>query len=130
MAWVPVERESFVRMCERLGVSAGVRDAIRSWAPTVSNKYTTNRSKPIYRSPGNRYEAWVVGIPNPEANKGKSGGYRLVYFLDRLECSINLDFIEERKDLGFKDEGHRRKDRYSDYVRELKEYLKKLDEQN
>lgn len=127
MSWIYVEREQFVRMCEKVEISEVVREAIKLWAPTVSNKYETSRSKLVYRSPKNRYEAWVVGIPNPDSNKGKSGGYRVIYFLDIIELAINLDFIEERKELGFRDEGHRKKDRYNDYIRELKEYLKKLD---
>ncbi|MDO8469674.1 MAG: hypothetical protein Q7S84_01460 [bacterium] len=127
MAWVYVEREQFLRMCEKLGVSVVVRDAVRSWAPTASNKYETSRSKLVYRSPNNRYEAWAAGIPNPESNKGKSGGYRVVYFFDLAEWTINLDFIDERKNLGFKDEGRRKKDRYNNYIRELKEYLKSMD---
>ncbi|MCX6720738.1 MAG: hypothetical protein NTW11_02950 [Candidatus Staskawiczbacteria bacterium] len=127
MAWVCVEREQFLRMCEKGGVSIKVRDAIRAWAPTVSNKYETPRSKLIYRSPNNNYEAWSAGIPNPDSNKGKSGGYRVVYFLDLDGFTINLDFIEERKELGFKNEGHRKKDKYNYYVDGLKEYLKRLD---
>ncbi len=127
MSWVYVEREQFVRMCEKAGISQTVRDAIKLWAPTVSNKYEVSRSKLVYRSPKNRYEAWAAGIPNPDSNKGKSGGYRIVYYLDLTETTINLDFIEERKNLGFKEEGHKRKDRYNDYIRELKESLKKLD---
>ncbi|MEK7140893.1 MAG: hypothetical protein AAB815_03870, partial [Patescibacteria group bacterium] len=99
MAWVYVEREQFVRMCEKVEVSSETREAIRAWAPTVSNKYETSRSKTVYRSPKNRYEIWAAGIPNPESNKGKSGGYRVVYFLDLVGCTINLDFIEERKEL-------------------------------
>ena len=124
MSWVYVEREEFVRMCEKAGVSDKVRDAIKLWAPTVSNKYETSRSKLVFRSPHNRYEAWAAGLPNPDSNKGKSGGYRVIYFLDLAECTINLDFIEERKELGFRDEGRRKKDRYNDYLRTLKEYLK------
>ena len=127
MSWVYIEREHFVRMCEKVGVSATVRDAIKLWSPTVS-RFELSRQKLVYRSPKNRYEAWAAGIPNPDSNKGKSGGYRIVYFLDIMECTINLDFIEERKELGFRDEGHRRKDRYNDYIRELKEELKKRDE--
>lgn len=127
MAWIYVEREQFLRMCEKIDVSFEVRDAIKLWAPTVSNKYETPRSKLIYRSPKNRYEAWSAGIPNPDSNKGKSGGYRIVYFLDLVGCTINLDFIEERKELGFKKEGHRKKDRYNDYITWLKDNLKKLD---
>lgn len=127
MSWVYIEREHFVRMCEKVGVSATVRDAIKLWAPTVS-RFELSRQKLVYRSPKNRYEAWAAGIPNPDSNKGKSGGYRIVYFLDIMGCTINLDFIEERKELGFRDEGHRRKERYNDYIHELKEELKKRDE--
>ena len=68
--------------------------------------------------------AWAAGLPNPDSNKGQSGGYRVIYFLDLAEFTINLDFIEERKELGFRDEGRRKKDRYNDYLRTLKEYLK------
>ena len=50
-----------------------------------------------------------------------------MYFLDLVEQTTNLDFVEERKELGFRDEGHRKRDRYNNYIRELKEYLKKLD---
>ena len=126
MAWIYIEREQFARMCEKIGVSTIVRDAIKLWAPMVS-RCELPRQKLVYRSPKNRYEAWAAGIPNPDSNKGKSGGYRVIYFLDLTERAINLDFIEERKELGFHNEGHRRKDKYNDYVRGLKEYLKKLD---
>lgn len=126
MSWVYVEREQFVRMCERADISTVVHDAIKLWAPTVS-RFELSRQRLIYRSPKNRYEAWAAGIPNPQSNKGKSGGYRVVYFLDLVETTINLDFIEERKELGFHDEGHRRKERYNNYIRELKEYLKNID---
>ncbi|MEN9558269.1 MAG: hypothetical protein RL141_638, partial [Candidatus Parcubacteria bacterium] len=49
------------------------------------------------------------------------------YFIDLHEGSINLDFIEERKELGFKDEGRRKKDRYNDYIDDLKAFLQKSD---
>ena len=127
MAWVYVEREGFIRMCEKIGISQIVRDAIKNWAPSVSNKSETPRLKFVYRTPKNRYESWAAGIANPDSNKGKSGGYRIVYFLDLIEKTINFDFIEERKELGFHHEGHRKKDRYQDYIRNLKEYLKSLD---
>ncbi|MDP2704438.1 MAG: hypothetical protein Q8P01_04450 [bacterium] len=126
MSWVYVEREQFVRMCEKVDVSARVREAIKSWAPTVS-RFELSRQKLVLRSPKNRYEAWAAGIPNPDSNRGKSGGYRIVYFLDLTEGTINLDFIEERKELGFRDEGSRKKERYNSYIRDLKEELKKRD---
>lgn len=126
MDWTLVEREQFVRMCEKLGVSVTVREAIKTWAPSV-RRCETPRQKLAYRSPKNRYEAWAAGIPNPDANKGKSGGYRIVFFLDLTERSINLDFIEERDHLGFKDEGSRRKQKYNDYILGVKRELAKWD---
>ncbi len=126
MSWVYIEREQFVRMCDKLDISATVRESIKSWAPTVS-RYEIPRQKLVYRSPKNKYEAWAAGLPNPDSNKGKSGGYRVVYYLDLIEKTINLDFIEDRKNLGFKDEGHRKKDGYNDYIRGLKEFLKEND---
>jgi mRNA-degrading endonuclease RelE of RelBE toxin-antitoxin system len=127
MAWAYVERERFVRSCDKNAVSERTREAIRSWAPSVGRS-PTPRLKIIYRSPKNRFELWAVGIPNPESNKGKSGGYRVVYFLDLTQKTINLDYIAERSDLGFKDEGPRRKDAYNDYIEEMKKYLKRSDE--
>ena len=126
MAWVYIEREQFVRMREKIGVSERVRSAIKLWAPGVIRSQVP-RQKLIYRSPKNRYEAWAAGIPNPDSNKGKSGGYRVVYFFDLREGTINLDFIAERKELGFRDEGQRKKDHYNKYITALKQYLKKLD---
>ncbi len=126
MLWIYIEREQFVRMREKVGVSQKVYDAIKLWAPTV-NRFELSRQKLVYRSPKNRYEAWAAGIPNPNSNKGKSGGYRIVYFLDIIGQTINLDFIEERKELGFRNEGNRKKNRYNEYINELKKYLKKLD---
>lgn len=116
-------------MCEKSRVSPTVRDAIKLWAPTVS-RFELSRQKLVYRSPHNRFEAWAVGIPNPASNRGKSGGYRVAYFLDIREGTINLDFMEERKNLGFKGEGHHRKDRYQRYIAELKAYLKRLDSES
>lgn len=111
MAWIYVEREQFVRMCDKIVISITVREAIKSWAPTVGRNEIP-RQKLVYRSPKNGYEAWAAGIPNPDSNKGKSGGYRIVYYLALRENTINLDFIEERKELGFLGEGHRKKDKY------------------
>lgn len=96
MSWIYIEREQYVRMSDKLGVSDDVRNSIKNWAVTVSNKSETPRLKVVFRTENNRYEAWSAGIPNPDSNKGKSGGYRLVYFLDLIEKTINLDYIELR----------------------------------
>lgn len=126
MAWVLVEREQFLRDFERLGVSGVVRERIRNWAPTVS-RYEIPSQKLVYRSPGRRYEAWSARIPNPDSNKGKRGGYRVIFFLDLSECTINLDYIEERDNIGFGKEGTRRKQKYNGYVTAVKAELARRD---
>ena len=126
MSWIYIEREQYVRMSDKLGVSDDVRNSIKNWAVTVSNKSETPRLKVVFRTENNRYEAWSAGIPNPDSNKGKSGGYRLVYFLDLTEKTINLDYVELRKNMGFKNEGGKKKDKYNDYVRDLKKVLREL----
>jgi mRNA-degrading endonuclease RelE of RelBE toxin-antitoxin system len=127
MSWIYVERENFVRMCEKIKISETVHNAIKLWAPTVG-RFEFSRQKLVYRSPKNRYEAWAAGLPNPDSNIGKSGGYRVVYFLDLNELTINIDFIAERKELGFHKEGQLRKKDYENYIADLKKELKKRDE--
>ena len=126
MSWMYIEREQFVRMCDKLDISSTVRDAIRAWATEVSNKSEAPRLKLVYRTSNNHYESWSAGIPNPDSNRGKSGGYRIVYFLDLKEKTINLDFIEERKNLGFGNERPRDREKYNEYLRNLKKYLNGL----
>ncbi|MDO8430572.1 MAG: hypothetical protein Q7S72_01110 [Candidatus Taylorbacteria bacterium] len=127
MSWIYIEREQFIRMCDRLEISVTVREAIKAWAPSVSNKSEAPRLKLVYRTPNNRYESWSAGIPNPDSNRGKSGGYRVVYFLDLKERTINLDFIDERKNLGFGNERPKDKQKYMGYISELKRYLNGLE---
>ncbi len=124
MSWIYIEREQYVRMSDKLSVTEDVRGSIKNWAVSVSNKSETPRLKLVFRTENNRYEAWSAGIPNPDSNKGKSGGYRLVYFLDLIDKTINLDYIELRKNMGFKNEGSKKKDKYNDYIRDLKKALR------
>lgn len=126
MAWVLVEREQFLRDCDKLGVSEIVRERIRNWAPTVS-RYEIPSQKLVFSSPGKRYEAWNARIPDPDSNKGKRGGFRIVFFLDLTEGTLNLDFIEERDHLGFGKEGPRRKQKYDTYVVSVKTELARRD---
>jgi len=129
MDWAYVEKELFIRKSEKLGLSPQMKESIRSWAPTApQNRAETPRLKLVFRSPNNRYEAWCARLPNPEGKKGGSGGYRVLFYLDTSESTINLLYIDDRKEMGFKKEGHRKKDEYNDLVREVKEMLRKLDQ--
>jgi len=44
-------------MCDKNDVSIETREAIKQWAPSVSNKSETPRLKFVYRSPKNTFEA-------------------------------------------------------------------------
>jgi mRNA-degrading endonuclease RelE of RelBE toxin-antitoxin system len=120
--WNYNETPEYIRCCEELGISVEVKDAIKSWARTVG-KVTTNRQKLFHRSAHNIFEIWVARVPNPDANRGSSGGFRLVYFLNTKESGIYVDKIEHRADLGGKTERPRDQQRATAYLEELKEYL-------
>jgi hypothetical protein len=129
MNWILVERETYVRMCDENCISDEVREQVRAWAPTFQNTYQLARQKKVYWSPRNTFEIWSVGIPNPDANKGKSGGFRVVLFLDLVGRTINLDFIEPRDEIGYKQEAPKKKDKYQRYVEALKNALTEKDSQ-
>ncbi|MEK7064657.1 MAG: hypothetical protein AAB973_03570 [Patescibacteria group bacterium] len=99
-------------------------DYIQNWAQTVLQEQTP-RNHLAFRSLHNKFEIWVAGMPNILANKGKSGGFRLVYFYVFHEDSeeLYLDFIEHRNQIGFKNERPKEKERFEKYIRRLKKEL-------
>ena len=125
--WDYNETGAFVSSADVLELSVEFGGYIKRWAVSV-NQSPTPRLKPYFISSQNGFQIWVAGLPNPDANKGKSGGYRLVYFLNLRENAIYLDRIDERDEIGFKDEGKRKKDKHNQYLEELKQrLLKELD---
>lgn len=125
--WKYNETAEYVRCSEDLKISADVKTQIKSWAIST-NRTSTKRSKPVFRSPNNVFEVWITRLPDPDRNKGASGEFRLWYFFDLKENSIYLDHIEHREDLGFGDGHPRDKQRLDAYLEDLKNYLlKKLD---
>lgn len=123
-SWIYNETAEFVRCAEELELSDMVRDSLRSWAPTVG-RVQTNKTKRVFCSPKNNFEIWVARIPDPDSNRGSSGGFRLVYFFNLREQSIFLDKIERRANMGFKDEKPREKHKFDAYIESLKTYLLK-----
>lgn len=101
-----------------------VMDFINNWAQTVLRSQVP-RNKLYFRSPRNKFEIWVAGIPNMSANKGKSGGFRLVYFYVFHEDTedLYLDFIEYRNQIGFKKERPKEKEKFERYIRDLEKEL-------
>jgi len=99
--WNYIETEIFVRSCEKNNVSQKVKDSIKEWAKGVRRQPTPSNKKP-FASPRNIFEIWDARIPNPDANKGKSGGYRLLYYIHISERNLFVDMIDNRKNLDFK----------------------------
>ena len=92
---------------------------------TTTTKISTNKQKIYFRSPGNLFEIWVARIPDPDSNKGSSGGFRPVYFLDIKEQTIHIDKIERRNAVGFKTEKTKEKQKFQNYLEDIKGYLLK-----
>lgn len=125
--WQYNKTSEFIKCCEKLEISQEILDAIESWAVSVG-RVQTNKQKNYFRSPKNIFEIWVARIPDPDSNKGTSGGFRLIYFFNLNEKSIYVDCIERRQNLGSKTERPKDQQKFTNYLEELKNYLlKELD---
>lgn len=122
--WIFNKTPQFVRSIEEVDVSDKVVEAIGQWALSVP-RVQTNRTKRWFCSPHNIFEIWTARIPNPDSNKGKSGGFRLIYFFLLTEGSIHVDRMEQRADLGGRDERPREQKEFTEYLETLKLELTK-----
>ncbi|MEI7462901.1 MAG: hypothetical protein WCK03_00725 [Candidatus Taylorbacteria bacterium] len=103
-------------------ISDDVVLAIENWITSVG-RMETGKQKVYFRSPHNIFEIWIARIPDPDSNKGSSGGFRLVYFLNIPDNSVFVDKLESRSAIGFKDERPRDKQKFQSYLADLKQYL-------
>src|SRR3989344_5056896 len=115
----------YIRCCEGLCLSQEVKDAIERWAVTVG-RTPTKLQKPLFRTENKIFEMWTARLPDPDSNKGKSGGFRLIYFFNLHESSIHVDRIERRDEKGGRNERPRDQQKGTAYVESLKEHLAKL----
>jgi len=85
----------------------------------------TPRNSLYFRSPNNKFEIWIAKLPNKESNRGKSGGFRLVYFYVFQENyeNLHLEWLEFRKNIGFKNERPKDKEKFQRYLKTLKSEL-------
>lgn len=120
--WDYNETPTFVRCSEELGLSEEVLEAIKNWAKTVG-RVQTQKTKRYFSSPNDKFEIWVARIPDPDSNKGSRKGFRLVYFFILKEEAIHLDLIQQRKDQGGRKEHPKAQEKFSRYLRDLKQYL-------
>jgi len=120
--WNYIETETFVRSCGECNVPQNVTDSMREWAKSVKRQVTP-RNKKFFLSPNNIFEIWIAGIGNPDANKGKSGGYRFIYHLLIKDKILFVDLIENRKNLDYKGSGGKNQKKWDCYLIELKKEL-------
>lgn len=122
--WDVIETENFVRSCEKNNISQVVCDSLKVWAKSVRRQITPRNKRPFI-SPKNIFEIWMAGIGNPDANKGKSGGYRFVYYILISERKLFIDIIEERKNLAYKGSSGKNQKNWDEHFVELKKELMK-----
>ena len=104
-----------------------IRESIEIWAVNVKVVQThTERTKRVYVSPCNPYQIWVASIGDPNARKGKSGGYRVLYILD-VEChSIYITRLFPRNLLNcteIKGSSGKKQKQWDSYLEDLKKEL-------
>jgi len=120
--WNCIETESFIRSCEENDISQKIKDSIKYWAKSVRRQITP-RNKRLFISPNNIFEIWIAGIGNPDANKGKSGGYRFVYYVHISERKLFIDTIEKRENLNYKGSRGKNQKRWNEHFTRLKKEL-------
>ncbi len=125
--WQYNETAEFVVSAEKAELSDRTREALKLWVPSI-RRTPTPTNKRLFGSQENTFEIWSARIPNPEVNKGKSGGFRLIYIINLLERAIYLDKIEFRVDKGSRREHPRDQQRSIDYITYLRgKLLKEID---
>lgn len=120
--WNYIETEDFIRSCEENNVSQDVNDSIKEWAKSVRRQITPRNKRPFI-SPRNIFEIWIAGIGNPDANKGKSGGYRFIYYIHINERKLFVGRIEERKNLDYKGSKGKNQKKWDKHLIGLKKKL-------
>jgi hypothetical protein len=125
MGWNVNKTPVFVRCVEEAEVSPVVIEAIEAWA-AGSNLTPSKKSRVCYRSPNNIFQIWSARLPDPDHNRGTSGGFRLTYFYLIKERAVYLDLIERRSDQGTKREHPKDQARYTQHINNLRDTLTKL----
>ena len=123
--WQINETPIFKRQVEQEDISKEVIDGIYRTFENIKLERTLNNVL-IYRNKERVFEIWQARIPDPDHNKGKSGGFRLIYYVIYTEQALHLGLIERRGALGFKDERPKDKQKYAEYLESLKNHLNKL----
>jgi mRNA-degrading endonuclease RelE of RelBE toxin-antitoxin system len=122
--WSYIETEYFIRSCEKNNVSQFVKDSIREWSKSVRLQPTPS-NKRLFISFNNIFQIWDARIPNPDANKGKSGGYRLIYYVNNLDKNLFVDLMENRDNLDYKGSKGKRQKYWDEHFVGLRRELSK-----
>ena len=109
--WHVEKTPTFIQQVEKGIISKEIESFIESWAKTAY-PIQTNTNKLVYRHELNVFEIWNARIPDLDHNKGKSGGYRLLYYIVKKENELYLDLIEERRTF----EDQKNKNKYNQYI--------------
>ena len=125
--WNYIETEVFVRSCDDYKISEDIKGFIKEWAKSVCRQITPSNKRPFI-SPNNVFEIWDARIPNPDANKGKSGGYRLIYYIHLSDRNLFVDLMIGRNDLDWKGSRGKKQKIWDNHLADLKKELcKKYD---
>ncbi len=112
--WQVEKTPTFIQQVEKGIISKEIESFIEAWARTAY-PIQTNSNKLVYRQEKNVYEIWNARIPDLDHNKGKSSGFRLIYYIVKKEKELYLDLIEERRTF----DDQKNKNKYDQYIKNL-----------
>lgn len=90
--------QTYIKFFKKNKIYAKVDSSIKNTLATFNFAETT-RSNRIFVTPDGRTEVWEIRIPDPERNKGKSGGFRLLVIYKKKVNVVFLDWIMPRAEL-------------------------------
>jgi len=120
--WIVEKTQNFHKSSDRIRISQEAIEAIEEWAKSVYKIQAPN-FRCCHRSLDKKFEIWNAKIPDKQNRKGKSGGFRLIVFFVLDECTVYLDLIERRNELGGKSERPKDQQTYNAYLDSLKSRL-------
>ena len=120
--WEVSKTGRFLKSVKKNDISDSVVDSAESWAQGTS-LVVSGRFKRVFVSPNNIFQIWSARLPDPDHNKGSSGGFRLSCIFFPSKNSVDFDLIEKRDKMGFKKERPKDKQKYDAYIASLRKAL-------
>jgi len=120
------ETEDFLKCCKKLKdetKASRIKVGLEKQAKFGIRRQPVKTNKIIHRSPNGLYEIWSQRLPDPDANKGKSSAFRMIYILDLEVNAFYADVFFSRDDLDHRGSSGKKQKSWDKRVEDLKKLI-------